>query len=155
GATSTALASSSIPGVSGGAECADLSITKTGPATAVAGSSIAYTLAVSNAGPAAAASVSVTDTLPAGVTYVSSSGTGWTCSAVGQGVPCTRPPRAVGAAPNITITPPAPAQGGSITNNASVPAATPDQVSTNNTSSATTNVTASADLSVVKTGPAS
>ena len=36
--------------------------------------------------------VTVTDTLPAGLTYNSSSGTGWSCSAAGQVVTCTHAP---------------------------------------------------------------
>ena len=50
---------------------ADLAITKTGPATVVAGSSVAYSLTVTNNGPSDAANLTVTDTLPAGVTFVS------------------------------------------------------------------------------------
>lgn len=50
--------------------------------------------------------VTVTDTLPAGFTYVSGTGTGWTCNAAGQVVTCTRaPPLAAGASfPDLTIT---------------------------------------------------
>ena len=47
---------------------ADLAITKTGPATVVAGGSVAYQLTVTDNGPSDAANLSVTDTLPAGVT---------------------------------------------------------------------------------------
>ncbi len=49
----------------------------------------------------------------------------------------------------------APAQAATLLNSATVSAATPDPVAGNNTSTATTTVTASADLSVVKSGPAS
>ena len=50
-----------------------------------------FSLRVSNSGSAAVGSttLSVTDTLPAGLTYRSASGTGWTCSAAGQTVTCT------------------------------------------------------------------
>jgi uncharacterized repeat protein (TIGR01451 family) len=57
---------------------ADLSVVKTGPANVVAGGTVTYTLDVSNAGPSNAAALTVIDTLPAGVTFVSASGTGWT-----------------------------------------------------------------------------
>ena len=51
---------------------ADLSLTKTAAPTSVnVGSNVVYTLTVSNAGPAPATGVTVTDTLPAGLTYVS------------------------------------------------------------------------------------
>ena len=51
---------------------ADLSLTKTdSPDPVLAGQQLTYTLTVHNAGPASAPSVSLTDTLPAGVTFVS------------------------------------------------------------------------------------
>ncbi|MFN8168623.1 MAG: hypothetical protein U0S36_07540 [Candidatus Nanopelagicales bacterium] len=155
GVTGTA-SPASIPGVSGGAECANLSITKTGPATVAAGGTLTYTLAVANAGPAAATSVSVLDTLPAGVTFQSATGTGWTCTNNASiSVTCTRPSVASGAsAPAITVTVTAPAQAGTATNTASVTSATPDPVPSDNTSTTSTTVTARADLSLVKTGPA-
>ncbi|MBW8865087.1 MAG: DUF11 domain-containing protein [Verrucomicrobia bacterium] len=51
---------------------ADVSITKSGPAGVQFGATYAYTLTVSNGGPSTATSLSVTDTLPAGVVFVSS-----------------------------------------------------------------------------------
>ena len=54
------------------------------------GKSADYTITVSNAGPSDASSPTVvTSTLPAGLTYVSGSGTGWACTSVGQDVTCT------------------------------------------------------------------
>jgi uncharacterized repeat protein (TIGR01451 family) len=50
---------------------ADVQITKTGPATAALGSSFSFTLAWRNNGPGSAQNVSVSDTIPAGLTYVS------------------------------------------------------------------------------------
>ena len=134
---------------------ADLSLTKTGPATAVAGAPVAYQLVVTNAGPSDAATVAVHDTLPAGVTFVSATGAGWTCTNSGNvSVTCTRPAIATGvSAPAITVTVTAPAQAGTLTNAATVSAATTDSDLTNNDSSATTTVTASADLSLTKLAP--
>ena len=57
----TANADTSIIGI------ADLSLTKTGPATVVAGQQITYTILVSNSGPSVAQSVDVKDALPQGV----------------------------------------------------------------------------------------
>ncbi len=75
---------------------------------------MAYSLVVVNNGPSDAANLSVADTLPAGVTFVSATGAGWTCTNVGNvSVTCTRPALAAGAtAPTITVTVTAPAQAG-------------------------------------------
>lgn len=51
-----------------------------------------YELAVTNPGSAATVGPTVVnDTLPAGLTYRSATGTGWSCNAVGQQVSCNRP----------------------------------------------------------------
>jgi uncharacterized repeat protein (TIGR01451 family) len=49
----------------------DVGITKSGPSTILAGSALTYTLNVTNTGPSTATSVSVSDVLPTGVTFVS------------------------------------------------------------------------------------
>jgi uncharacterized repeat protein (TIGR01451 family)/LPXTG-motif cell wall-anchored protein len=134
---------------------ADLSVVKTGPASVSPSGSISYTLAVTNAGPSDAASLSVVDTLPAGVTYVSATGAGWTCTNAGNvSVTCTLAALVSGtsAAP-ITVVVTAPNHGGLLTNRATVTSPTADPDPTNNSSSATTAVGAVADLSLVKTGP--
>ena len=53
---------------------ADLSVTKTGPTTAVPGTDVVYTLTVHNAGPSTARDASVNDPTPAGLNFVSTSG---------------------------------------------------------------------------------
>ena len=53
---------------------ADLSVTKVGPASAVLGGAITYTITVANAGPSDAAGVTVTDPTPQGLTFVSNAG---------------------------------------------------------------------------------
>src|SRR4029077_16951083 len=50
---------------------ADLAITKTGPASVVAGTNVVYTITVTNAGPSSAEGVVVSDATPAGLTFVS------------------------------------------------------------------------------------
>lgn len=50
---------------------ADLSLTKVGPTSVVAGEQVEYTITVTNAGPSTAHDVLVQDTLPAGVSFVS------------------------------------------------------------------------------------
>ncbi|RUR78747.1 beta strand repeat-containing protein [Chlorogloeopsis fritschii PCC 9212] len=88
----------------------DLSITKTAPATLSPGQNGAvYTLSVVNVGGKATngSTVTVSDTLPAGLTPTAASGAGWTCGISGQTVTCTRTSvlAANGAAyPDISLT---------------------------------------------------
>ena len=72
----------------------DLSLTKTHAGNFTVGGSNVYTLTVANAAGNQREdnTVVVTDTLPAGLTFVSGVGTGWTCGASGQTVTCTHPP---------------------------------------------------------------
>ena len=53
---------------------ADLQITKGGPATAVAGTNVVYTITVTNAGPSDATGVTLADPTPPGLTFVSNAG---------------------------------------------------------------------------------
>lgn len=139
------------------ADLADLAITKTArqPSQA-AGSQITWDLAVTNNGPNAASSVVVTDTLPAGTSFVSAAPPSGTCTASGGTVTCRVPTIANGATVTIpvvaTIDPGSTAT--SIVNQATVSAATADDVLTNNIATAATPLTRSADLAVTKTGPA-
>lgn len=65
-----------------------------------------YLLTIFNAGSAATTGpISLTDTLPAGLSYISGSGAGWTCAANGQSVTCTRTAAlAVHAYSSVTLT---------------------------------------------------
>jgi large repetitive protein len=138
---------------------ANLGVTKTAPAGANAGSNITYTIAVNNAGPSDAANVTLSDTLPAGTTFVSESQTTgplFTCT-TGATVTCTIASFAAGANAtfNITVTLSGSiATGTTVTNTASVASTTPDPTPGNNSSSASTVVGVNADLSVTKNGPA-
>src|SRR5579884_870847 len=81
----------------------DLSITKSDRPDPVAiGNSLTYSLVVRNNGPGSATGVSVTDTLPVGVTFVSSSATQGTCSGTSV-VTCDVGSLAKGASATITI----------------------------------------------------
>ena len=53
---------------------ADVSVAKAGPASGTIGQDVVYTVTVTNNGPTAAAAVVATDTLPAGVVFVSATG---------------------------------------------------------------------------------
>ncbi len=69
----------------------DLSITKSHSGNFSIGSNASYTLHVANASGVQQVDylTTVSDTLPAGLTYVSATGSGWNCSAAGQVVTCT------------------------------------------------------------------
>jgi uncharacterized repeat protein (TIGR01451 family) len=120
---------------------ADLSVVKSAnPNPVLVNGTLTYTLMVANAGPTTATSVTVTDTLPPGVTFVSASGSGWSITHGGSVVTCTRPSMASGASSVITITVKAPSHPGSITNTAVVSSHTPDHNPNNNRSTVTTQV---------------
>ncbi|MGB2839954.1 MAG: DUF11 domain-containing protein, partial [Actinomycetes bacterium] len=135
---------------------ADLRLQKSGTAAVDPGETIRYRLTVTNDGPSDAADVSVTDTLPAGVTFVSASGSGWTCANAGSvSVTCSRGTLAAGAtAPRLNVRVTAPDGGAQLTNTATVTSSTPDPDPSNNSGTATTRVANAADLSIVKRGPA-
>jgi uncharacterized repeat protein (TIGR01451 family) len=64
-----------------GSAIADLSVGITdAPDPVTAGSNIVYTITVSNAGPSNAPTATLSDTLPAGTTFVSLAAPAWTCS---------------------------------------------------------------------------
>lgn len=84
----------------------DLRITSAHAANLAAGFNETYTISVANDGRAASSSmVTVTDTLPASLSFVSAAGAGWACSAAGLTVTCQRSsPLAPGASTAITLT---------------------------------------------------
>ena len=133
---------------------ADLALTITDrPDPASVGGSLVYTLTVTNAGPSNASSLVVTDTLPAGVTYNSGTGTSWTCASITGGrVRCTRPSLNAGASSPVALTLTVNSGAAStLTNTATVSASTPDSATGNNTDTETTTVTTSANLGVTLT----
>jgi uncharacterized repeat protein (TIGR01451 family) len=139
------------------ASSADLSIVKTASVVTNvnAGQSFSYNLAVTNNGPSSASAVSVSDVLPAGVTFVSAFGTGWTCNQSLGTVTCTMPTLAVGPANPITINVTAPSNAGALANTATVSSSTSDPTPANNTSTNNLTVVASANLSITKTASTS
>ena len=120
----------------------DLTITKTAStATTPTSSTFDFFLTVSNAGAGPANDVTVTDTLPAGVTLNGISATGWSCSGTTT-VTCTHGPLASLASANvITLNVTAPATGTTVTNTANVTGTTPDANPANNTGSTSVGVT--------------
>ncbi|HEV7744231.1 MAG TPA: DUF11 domain-containing protein [Pyrinomonadaceae bacterium] len=132
----------------------DLTITKSHVGNFTQGqSNAAYTLTVNNIGRAASAgTITVTDTLPAGLTFVSGGPAPWSCSAAGQIVTCTRA-TAIAALGNSAITllvnvsPTAPA---SMTNNVTVSGGGQTNT-TNDSASDPTTINQVADLTITKT----
>jgi uncharacterized repeat protein (TIGR01451 family) len=120
---------------------ADLALTKSvSAATAKVGGSLTYTLTVSNGGPQAADGVVVTDTLPAGTTFVSAAASQGSCTGTTT-VTCAIGTLANGASATVTINVKA-ASAGSKVNSASVTSTIADPTAANNTASATTTVAA-------------
>ncbi len=128
----------------------DLAITKTAPATATAGSSFSYTINVTNNGPSNATTVVVTDPLPAGIAFVSSSPVACTGA---PNLSCTIGSLANGASSSFSITVNVPANfaPSTISNTASVKADQLDLNPGNNMFTASTLVSGSADLALTKT----
>ena len=82
----------------------DLQIEKTdSPNPVNVGGTLTYTLTARNNGPSTATKVVITDSLPATVTYLSSSSTQGTCSGSGQLVTCAIGTMPVGGTVTVTI----------------------------------------------------
>src|SRR3954452_12145811 len=142
------------------AQTADLVVSKSAPESVTAGDTFDYSVFVFNNGPSTAETVTVTDALPAGTTFVAlhASSTLFNCTtpSVGSGgtVTCTAATFDVESETSFTISvktsPSAPS--GSISNTATITSATPDPDTSNNSSTAMTGIaatsTASADLSI-------
>jgi outer membrane autotransporter protein/uncharacterized repeat protein (TIGR01451 family) len=126
------------------------------------GNALTYTITVANGGPNAAAAATLTDPLPAGVTFASlASAAGWTCATPAVGgtgtVSCSNPSVLSGASDVFTLVVTVGAgTTGAISNTATVATTTADPNAAND--SATTSTTAvavaplSADVSVTKLG---
>lgn len=140
----------------------DLSSTKTAsiglpPANVVAGESMTYMLTVNNAGPSNATNVAISDTLPAGLAFVSGVG----CSATGgtpfvdQQVTCNLPSVACGGSGNRTFSvnvAASVAEGTVVTNDVTGLAQDETEINAGNeTSSRNTLVRRRANLAIAKT----
>jgi uncharacterized repeat protein (TIGR01451 family) len=144
---------------------ADLSIVKTGPSALDPSGAANYSVVISNAGPSNANGASFTDVVPVGITGVSAS-----CSASTGGAVCPASVSVSGntvsaifatlpAGSSVTVNISGTLSGtatGTIVNTASViaPSGTTDPNPNNNSSNTAASVSARADLSIQKTGPA-
>jgi uncharacterized repeat protein (TIGR01451 family) len=113
---------------------ADLSVAGSSPGLPKGGIA-QYTITVTNTGPQSAnGQITVVDSLPAGLTYASVTGAGWTCAAVGVRVTCTNPgPLANGGTSTFVLSANVPiGTAGSPTNILLVQGSTIDQDQTDN-----------------------
>src|SRR5437016_2102027 len=134
---------------------ADLSVAKVdSPDPVNTGSTLTYTITVTNNGPDTASNASWSDSLPAGTTFVApfSAPGGWSCTTPAAGNPgtinCSNPSFAVGSAVftlNVSIAPTVPADS-IISNTATVTSSTSDSNSNNNSGTATTTVLSPANV---------
>ncbi|MGA8807326.1 MAG: DUF11 domain-containing protein, partial [Thermoanaerobaculia bacterium] len=130
---------------------ADVAISKTGPPSVSLGQNITYTISVSNFGPAGATGVTVSDTTPAGLTPVSVSGGGCTTFPCTIGALAVGPPVTIAATYNVPVTYSGPSP---IVNTATVTSAS-DPNASNDSSTASTAISAQSDLGITKSGPPS
>src|SRR6266576_5760142 len=155
--SSGASALAGAPDLNGCYGPADMSITKSdAPDPVGPGQRLTYHLTVTNngvsSGPSTTSGVTVTDTLPAGVTLVSATPSTGSCSGTTT-VTCALGifPGGAGATIDIVVAV-SPSASGTLMNIATVSAVTADPNAANNTATATTTVVNGADLSITKTG---
>jgi uncharacterized repeat protein (TIGR01451 family) len=116
---------------------ANLSVKVSGPSSSSEGSTVTYTITVTNAGPAGATGVVLTDTLPSILTYKSATTSQGTFSASNGVVTFTVGSIAVNGSVTASVTALA-IEDGSASDAASVAATSADPNTANNTASATT-----------------
>jgi uncharacterized repeat protein (TIGR01451 family) len=119
---------------------ADLSVAQTAPAGAGILQAITYNFLVSNAGPSSATAATFTDTLPAGVQFVSASSGQGSCTQSGGVVTCGLGSVPSGASVTATVVVTGPLLPGTAHNTATVKASEADPNLANNTSTENTDV---------------
>lgn len=121
-----------------GAPLVDLVVSKTdSPDPAFVGDALTYAVTATNNGPNTAHDVVLTDTLPAGVTFVSATPSQGTCTRSGSVVTCTMGTVFIQRSVTVQIVV-TPTVAGSINNCASATATETDPVAANNTACQTT-----------------
>ncbi len=138
---------------------ADVSVTNSAPPIALKGGVFAYALTVTNNGPSDAQSVSLSDTLPSGLTYVSQSqvsgSDSFTLSNSGSAVSDTLSTLPAGASDVIDILaylPTSVSEGTSLSDTASVSTSTSDPSPGNNSSTASTKAYTFGPISLTNPG---
>lgn len=139
---------------------ADMSVEKSGPAEGVAGQNISYTITLTNIGTTDSNNVVLTDNIPANTTAVSftqTSGTPTYALAFPGGTAYTASAQVVHpgetATFNLTLTINSNAPPNSTIQNTATVSSSPDADPSNNSASAFTTVSTTADLGVSKSGP--
>ena len=125
----------------------DLRVSKAGPASAVPGTAVDYTITVTNAGASDALDVVVDDPAPAGLTWTSNTGdcvTPFPCALGLLPSGATRTITAAFAIPHDYTTP------DPIVNTVTVSSATPDAVPADNTATTSTALAPAADIALAK-----
>ncbi len=130
---------------------ADLAVSLTdSPDPVAVNETLTYTVTVTNNGPSAATGVTMTDTLPAGVTFVSATPSQGSCSGTNT-VTCSLGSLGIGVTATTTIRVTAPGAVGTLTATASVSAGQPDPNSGNNNTTASTSVVLPSPLTNIST----
>ncbi len=129
----------------------DLAITKSDhPDPVTAGTQLTYALTATNNGPSDATAVTVQDTLPAGVTYVSCTPSQGTCSHLGSSVTANLGNIANGGSATVHIVVTVDPSTRELSNTATLSGNDTDPVSSNNSASERTTVSTQADLAISK-----
>lgn len=138
---------------------ADLSVTATGPTVAAAGTTFTYTLSVADNGPSDAQNVSVTDSLPTGLTLISerqlSGADSFTDTSAGNSPSFTAGTMVSGNTDVfevVAVSQSGITMGTVLTDSATLTSSTYDPVPGNDAASVSTTVSASADLAVSVSG---
>ena len=157
--TVTASAANIVPGITtntasatvvvASANSADVAIVKTGsPNPVTQGTPLTYTLTITNNGPASATNVTVTDTLPSVVTYLSATATpSGSCSEANGVVTCLLGTIANAGTATISILT-LPGVSSVVSNTATVFADQSDPISSNNTSTQSETITAPTSITL-------
>ncbi len=135
---------------------ADLSIVKSAPTDVVAGETLTYSIVVRNDGPSDAVATEVVDSLPAGLTFVST-GSSPQCSATGQTVTCslaTMEPGDTVILSIVTAVDTSVPHLTTIVNSATVDSDTHDPDGSDNTSETETESSREVDIAIDKTASA-
>ncbi|HEX7192118.1 MAG TPA: hypothetical protein VF381_11175 [Thermoanaerobaculia bacterium] len=120
---------------------ADLSVTKSdAPDPVIAGSNITYTITVTNPGPSTAASVTLSDTIPALTSFVSLvPAAGWSCSGTST-ISCSIASMPAGSASFQLTVKTSPSAAGTTVSNTATVSSPSDTNNANNSATATTTV---------------